>query len=95
MSDIPDNEPTEEDVKMLVFMREFAVLLDRYGLTQADDDSEVPHERAAHVMISEVHDWYRSGRLDVGGDSFTGYCELIQEANYEVDDIEDEYSADS
>lgn len=93
MSDFPDLEPTEENLKMANFMNELLVVLKRHGLVADEGDTEVPHERAANVMISEIHDWYRSGRMDVDAASFTEYCEQVQEANYEADDINDEFTA--
>lgn len=92
MSDFPEIESTEENLKMVNFMNELLVVLKRHGLATEEGDVEVPHDRAANVMISEVHDWYRSGRMDVDETSFTEYCERVQEANYEADDINGEFT---
>jgi hypothetical protein len=85
---------TEQNLKMISFMQELMTLLQRYDLTQDSTNPEIPHDRAAGVLITEVHDWFRSGRIDAETESFSDYCEALQELNYEVDDIEDEYSAE-
>lgn len=84
---------TEENLKMMAFMRDVMAVFQKYELVQDEPDPEVPHHRAANVLISEVHDWHRSGRMDIDVESFTDYCEAVQEGNYEIDDIEGRYSA--
>lgn len=93
MADSNKMELTEENIEMVQFMKEFLVVLKRHGLVEEGDSNGVPDERAAHVMLSEIHDWYRTGRIGSEAESFTKFCEQAQEVNYEVDDIEGEYSA--
>lgn len=93
MGDTPEDYSAEENRNTVEFMAELLVVLKRHGLTHEEGDSEVPHERAASVMVSEVHDWYRSGQLDVEAESFADFCERVQEVNYEVDDFEGEFSS--
>lgn len=84
-------DDTEENRQMIRFISELLVILERNGLAE-NDDTGVSTERAANILLTEVHDWYRTGQIDTDAESFVEYCERAQEANYEVDDIRDEFT---
>lgn len=85
-------DDTEENRRAIQFMTELLVVLGRHGLA-GDEESEVNPERAANVLLTEVHDWYRTGKIATDATSFAEYCEQAQEANYVVDDLRDEFTA--
>ncbi|WP_394743071.1 hypothetical protein [Natronococcus roseus] len=92
MTDKPEIPATEENQKLGEFAIQMLAVFKENGLLK--EDADIPHERAANILLSEIHDWYRSGWMDIETESFADYCERVQEANYAADDLEGRYSAD-
>lgn len=95
-----DRDPTPE-VSFARFMDAFADLLGAHGFApteMADEfDPDVPPERAALILLSEVHEWYRAGHIDPAqyeedffpdDASWTEFCRGVAAANVATDAID-------